>query len=138
MPLKEFLELNMRKFIPIEDLARDLDIPAKNILNLFSRDKKVGRDDRFIFKDGKVLVHQNYKCPHYDDICKLYYSALIVAQNEKEVARFIADRTGKSEQSVYFYFRNFKFKNPDFARVVIKLLKIFIKQNSLFGELDYE
>ena len=83
-----------------------------------------------------LFVHKNYKCPHYDELTQLYCRALECAQNEKQIAKFIAGRTDKNINAVYFYFRNSKFKDPNFARIVAKLLKIFIKQNNLFADVD--
>ena len=124
--------MNTPRFIPLGSCDRYFDITKKDIQNLFYVDRKNARNDRFIVQDGELKVHPNYKCPHFDTISELYYEAVSVASSEKDVAKFISRRTGKSENTIYFYFRNFKFKNPDFARIVIKLLKIFIKQNSLF------
>lgn len=127
--------MNAPRFIPLGSCGRYFDITKKDIIqNLFYIDRKNARDDRFFIKDGELQVHPNYKCPHFDMISELYYEAVSVASSEKDVAKFISRRTGDSENTIYFYFRNFKFKNPDFARIVIKLLKIFIKQNSLFAD----
>lgn len=130
--------MNAPRFIPLTSCGRYFDITKKDIQNLFYIDRKNARDDRFFIKDGELQVHPNYKCPHFDMISELYYEAVSVASSEKDVAKFISRRTGKNENTIYFYFRNFKFKNPDFARIVIKLLKIFIKQNSLFADETLE
>lgn len=123
-------------FMPIDTASYVLDISRKELQNLSYVDAHSGRSDRFTHVDGVLFVHKNYKCPHYDELTQLYYKALECAQNEKQIAKFIADRTGKNINAVYFYFRNSKFKDPNFARIVAKLLKIFIKQNNLFADLD--
>ncbi|MDL0088502.1 hypothetical protein NYG85_03810 [Campylobacter sp. PS10] len=123
-------------FIPLDCCERVLEASRIELLRLKWTDEKNGRNDRFVKQGGKIFVHPNYKCPHFDDISELYYKALECAKSEKEISRFIAKRTKKSEHAIYFYFRNFKFKNPDFARIVTKLLKIFIKQNNLFAEIE--
>ena len=123
-----------REFIPIEAGAHYFQTTKKDIQNLSYLDKKNGRKDRFIIQEGALYVHTNYKCPHFEEISKLYYKAVECGANEKAIARFIAQRVGKSEHCVYHYFRNFKFKNPDFARIVGKLLMIYIKRNNLFAD----
>lgn len=124
----------MNKFISLNAGASYFNTTKKDILNLSYLDKKSGRDDRFILKDGVLLMHYNYKCPHFDELCELYFKAVEVSKSEKEISRFISKRVGKSEHCIYHYFRNFKFKNPDFARIIIRLLQIYIKQNSLFAD----
>ncbi|QCD52488.1 hypothetical protein [Campylobacter sp. RM16192] len=123
-----------REFISLNAVETYFETTKKDIQNLSYLDKKNGRQDRFIFKDGLLYVHSNYKCPHFEEISELYYKALECGASEKDIARFVAKRVGKSEHCVYHYFRNFKFKNPDFARIVGKLLKIYIKQSSLFAD----
>lgn len=127
----------MREFMSLESACATYETPRKALQNLSYFDRRTGRDDRFCRQDGHLYVRQNYKCPHFDDIAELYYRALECADSEKEIAKFISRRTGKNINAVYFYFRNFKFKNPDFARIVAKLLEIFIRQNNLFAEVGY-
>lgn len=121
-------------YIPLEIAANEAGISKKSLLNLSYCDKKHGRSDRFIVSNGFVYVHANYKCPHFDELAELYYKARVVASSDMEIAKFISRRTGKKVANIALYLRNFKFKNPDFARIVAKLLRIYIKQNSLFGD----
>ncbi|AQW87115.1 hypothetical protein CPIN18021_0268 [Campylobacter pinnipediorum subsp. caledonicus] len=125
----------MREFIPIQyfDLSNTT---KKDIQNLYYRDKQIGRTDRFMIENGQLLVHNDYKCPHFHKVADLYYKALECANSQRELAKFVAKQTGKDINTVYFYFRNFRFKNPDFAQQICNLLKRFIKENNLFGDYD--
>ena len=67
-----------------------------------------------------------------------YYKALECASSESEIADYVARHTGKSKAAIYFYFRRFRFKNPEFAQEVIEVLKKFIKENNLFADVDDE
>lgn len=111
----------------------------KTLLNLYYQDKRTGRSDRFKLENGTLKVNINYLYPHREKLEKLYFIALqTVSGNEKALARIVAKALSKNEWTVYMYFRNFKFKNPKFAKQVIRVLKKHIKNNHLFLRANYD
>lgn len=118
------------------DHASILQTCKKNLQNLSYLDRKHDRHDRFLILEHALFVKQNYLCPHFDEVADWYYKALECASNESELAGYVAKRTGKNKAAIYFYFRRFRFKNPDFAREVVEILKKFIKENSLFADVE--
>ena len=118
------------------DHASILETCKKNLQNLSYLDRKNDRHDRFLILEHALFVKQNYLCPHFDEVADWYYKALECAASESELAAYVAKHTGKA--AIYFYFRRFRFKNPDFAREVVEILKKFIRENNLFAELGDE
>lgn len=122
-----------KMYLTLEQAAMSYGICKKQLLNLYYTDRDHGRCDRFIVENGIVKVHEEYLCPHRSDIEALFYQALeSTSGEEKPIARVIAKRTGKDVNTVYFYLRNFKFKNHIFAHTVMNILKEFIQSHNLF------
>lgn len=116
--------------VSLEMAARLNNSSKINLQKLRSYDKRNGRNDRFFGQ----LVDEDYPSPLKGEAERYYFSALAVSNNEKELARYIAKRTKKKTNTVYMYFRNFKFKNQDFTKKVIGLLDDYIRENSLFAD----
>ena len=127
----------MREYIRV-DLGGRRIIKKKNLQNLSYLDRKHDRHDRFKIYEHALFVKQNYLCPHFDEVADTYYKALECASSESEIADYVSKHTGKSKAAIYFYFRRFRFKNPEFAQEVIEVLKKFIKENNLFADVDDE
>lgn len=127
----------MREYIRV-DHASILETCKKNLQNLSYLDRKHDRHDRFKIYEHALFVKQNYLCPHFDEVADTYYKALECASSESEIADYVARHTGKSKAAIYFYFRRFRFKNPEFAQEVIEILKKFIRENNLFADVDDE
>ena len=118
------------------DHASVLNTCKKNLQNLSYLDRKSDRHDRFVIYEHVLFVKQNYLCPHFNEVADWYYKALECAASESELANYVAKHTGKSKLTIYFYFRRFRFKNPDFAHEVVEILKKFIKENNLFADVE--
>ena len=118
------------------DHASILQTCKKNLQNLSYIDRDHNRRDRFMIYEHALFVKQNYLCPHFDEGADCYYRALECAENESELANYVAKHTGKNKAAIYFYFRRFRFKNPDFAHEVVEILKKFIKENNLFADVE--
>lgn len=120
-------------FLTLEQATKMYDIPKKHLLNLHHADKLSGRTDRFMVENGVLKVHEDYLCPHRIEIENIYIQALeTTGGNEKAIAKAIAKKTGKEIHTVYMYLRNFKFKNPEFAKTVMSILKEYIQTHNLF------
>lgn len=120
-------------YMTLKMASKVYDIPTKCLLNRFYEDKKQGRCDRFIVENGVIQVHEDYLCPHRQDIEALYLQTLeTTSGNEKEIAHIIARATGKDINTVYMYLRNFKFKNYEFAQTVMSILRDYIATHNLF------
>lgn len=116
-------------FVKLSSLEAD----RKLLQNLYYRDVKSGRGDRFHKVGDELYVHVEYLCPHRAELEELYFIALESSSgNEKELAKFLAKKTNKRVNTIYMYLRNFKFKNYEFARRVRDSLCEFIQTHNLF------
>lgn len=120
-------------YITIQQASKLFDIKVKNLQNLYYIDKKNARDDRFKMIDGILHVKKDFKALYAKELESLWFKALEIEPCEKSLCSIIARKVDKSTNTIYMYIRNFKFKNTNVAKEVIKALKDYIQTHpSLF------
>lgn len=116
----------------LDEAALYNDVDKVSLQRLRSKDKKNGRNDRFV--NGKVLI--NYKKPCEFEISKLYYKALFICNgHESELADELAKIMGLNKKSVYMYLYRFNFKHYKKALKLKEALERVCK-NSLWGDIE--
>lgn len=121
--------------VSLEECAGINNTTKINLQKLKYVDKVNGRNDRF--KGDKVEI--NYLNPLFTTTTQWYFNALCVAMgNEKELARQIATRLNKPIDTIYIYFRNFKFKNQAFSLELIEALKDYVQKNTVLANCFME
>jgi len=120
-------------YITIQQASKLFDIKVKNLQNLYYIDIKNHRYDRFKKIDGVLYVEENFKALYAGELETLWFKALEIEPCEKSLCSIIAKKVNKSTNTLYMYIRNFKFKNTNVAKEVIKALKDYIQTHpSLF------
>jgi len=129
--------LFMGEFLPVETVAELNEVEPINILNIYYKNKS---DERFKIIDNKLCVVSNYSYPFADELNEWREKALIIASNENNLCRELSCMCDINPKTLQKYFYRFTFKQIKTAKKIIKLLKQYTKQNSLFPveELIYE
>jgi hypothetical protein len=120
-----------QKYLPIDTVSILNEVEPIEIMNLYYKNKE---DERFKVIDGNVFVIENYKYPLADELNKLREKALIIASNENRLCKELSEMSGIDYDTLRKYFYRFTFKQMSKAKQVLNLLKLYVKNNSLFTE----
>lgn len=120
------------EFLPIEYVAQYHEVKKTSLKSLIYKNYQ-GKDLKFKFSQGKLLVNIDYKYPLASKLDELRQTALITAKNEHNLAKELSLITGKKEDTILRYFIRYTFKRVEQAETMIKALEIYISRNSLFG-----
>ncbi|PHQ88772.1 MAG: hypothetical protein COB42_08175 [Sulfurimonas sp.] len=129
--------LGVVMFIPIEIMAWQKDIKVSSLKALTNK-STAGNFLKFKYKDGKLLINDEYIHPLQNEIQDLYFLALEVSQSPFTLMSELYKLSHKNNklkkrQTLYRYIYRFNFAQVDKALEFRELLTLYIKQNSLFG-----
>lgn len=121
----------------LSQASAELDVNRKRLLNTYYRDRQIGRDDRFVESDNRLVFIQGNRVgsPINEKIEKLFWEAK-AAMSEKAIAKEIAKQTNKSVWSEYMNIRNFKFKRFEHAKAVSQILEKIVTRYPKLPYMD--
>lgn len=110
------------KCLSLSDAAEYFEVSKKTLQNAAS-----SNPDRFIKKDGQILVPLNYKAPLAAEAERLYFEVLDLYDSDwriaREIAKYERNKCSKTIEKYYNYLKYFKFSRLAQAKNIIEALK---------------
>jgi hypothetical protein len=125
-------------YIPINEAAYIYDVPLSNLQKLYHKDKKRGLYGRFIEDESgvKVFAGSSISFPECEKVKELFEQTPYFFKYEKDMAKEIAKKRHKKTWSEYMNIRNFTFKNPKYAQIVLNCITEYMTTHPLLFSID--
>lgn len=123
--------LGSRECLCIADAAVYFGVSKKTLQNAVA-----SNPDRFVKKDGRIMVPLNYKAPLAHEAERLYFECLDLYETDwrmaKEIAKWEHSNCQKTIERYYNYLKYFKFARLAQAKNIIEALK-YLKASTLLS-----